>query len=104
MTASPQSSTAAPVGVRTLVRAILGKSALGGFFGLSDGDCFETLDGKRWLLKPYNGGWALRAMKDDGRADFSAPIHPDFQGVDYHGFIHTANLMEMNGISYLSRA
>lgn len=74
-------------------RAILGKTTLGGFFGLSDGDCFAAADGKLWLLKPYNGAWGLRPIGEDGRADLLAPVHPRFAGVDYREFIYCANLM-----------
>lgn len=72
-------------------RIKLGRDQVNGFFGLSDGDCFESENGTLYLLKPYNNGWALRLIGEDGKADFLAPIHPAFRGVDHSGFILAVN-------------
>jgi hypothetical protein len=72
-------------------RIKLGRDQVGGFFGLSDGDCFEGEDGAIYLLKPYNGGWALRPVAENGSVDFLAPVHPAFNAVDYSGFISVVN-------------
>lgn len=72
-------------------RLKLGRDQANGFLGLSDGDCFEGETGTLYLLKPYNGGWALRPIGEDGRADFSAPVHPEFLGVDHSAFVGIVN-------------
>jgi hypothetical protein len=60
-------------------RAIIGKSELGPFDGLSYGDIFADLDGNRWVL----GGsstWTLY-RENDGKPDYSN-AHPDFREID----------------------
>ena len=60
-------------------RAIIGKSELGPFDGLSHGDIFADVDGNRWIL---GGGssWTLYRERD-GKPDHSQS-HPDFREVD----------------------
>jgi hypothetical protein len=60
-------------------RAIIGKSELGPFDGLSHGDVFADLDGGRWIL----GGsstWTLY-RETGGRPDYSQ-AHPVFREID----------------------
>lgn len=61
-------------------RAIIGKSDIGPFDGLSHGDTFADLNGNRWIL---GGGstWTLYREKDDGKPDYSQ-AHPDFREID----------------------
>jgi len=60
-------------------RAIIGKSEIGPFDGLSHGDIFADLDGNRWIL---GGGstWTLY-RENDGRPDYSN-AHTDFLEID----------------------
>lgn len=60
-------------------RAIIGKSELGPFDGLSYGDIFADTSGNRWFLGG-GSGWTLYREKD-GKPEYSA-AHPDFQEID----------------------
>lgn len=91
MTAKKTVNTQTPKVNKLVPRAILGRSQISGFAGLSDGDCFADMEGNLYILTPYNGGWALRHAGADGRADYSLPPHPEFLGVDYFGFIQKVN-------------
>lgn len=60
-------------------RAIIGKSELGPFDGLSHGDIFADLDGRRWILSG-GSGWTLYREKD-GKPDYSE-VHSIFREID----------------------
>jgi len=63
----------------TTPRAIIGKTEIGPFDGLSHGDIFADSDGNRWIL---GGGstWTLYREKD-GKPDYSN-AHPHFRDID----------------------
>ena len=64
----------------TTPRAIIGKTEIGPFDGLSYGDIFADLDGNRWFLGKSGLKWTL--YKDAGeKPDFSIR-HPDFCEID----------------------
>jgi len=62
------------------IKAIIGKTEIGPFDGLSHGDVFKDLHGNSWIL---GGGssWTLYLLKDDLSPDYSN-THPDFQDID----------------------
>ena len=60
-------------------RAIIGKSELGPFDGLSYGDVFADLEGNRWFLAGCSR-WTLYRERD-GKPDYSI-AHPDFREID----------------------
>jgi hypothetical protein len=64
----------------TTPKAIIGKTEIGPFDGLSYGDIFADLDGNRWIL---GGGstWTLYYLKEDGKPNYS-DSHPDFREID----------------------
>lgn len=61
-------------------RAIIGKSEIGPFDGISHGDIFADLEGRRWILSG-GSGWTLYKENPDGKPDFSQ-AHPDFIEID----------------------
>lgn len=63
------------------IRAIIGKSELGPFDGLSYGDIFADLDGTRWFLAGPVSKWTLCREKPDGKPDHF-DTHPDFREID----------------------
>ena len=61
-------------------KAIIGKTEIGPFDGLSHGDIFADLDGNRWILgRGY--GWTLYYLRADETPNY-ADSHPDFRDVD----------------------
>jgi hypothetical protein len=64
----------------TTPKAIIGKTEIGPFDGLSHGDIFADLDGNRWIL---GGGstWTLYYLQEDGNPNY-ADSHPDFREID----------------------
>jgi hypothetical protein len=64
----------------TTPKAIIGKTEIGPFDGLSHGDIFADSDGNRWIL---GGGsfWTLYSLKEDGTPNHSN-CHPDFRDID----------------------
>lgn len=64
----------------TTPRAIIGKTEIGPFDGISHGDIFADLEGNRWIL---GGGstWTLYRENEEGKPDYSIS-HPDFREID----------------------
>lgn len=63
----------------TTICAIIGKTELGPFDGLSYGDIFADLAGVRWFLAG-GSGWTLY-RDNEGRPDYSK-VHPVFRNID----------------------